>query len=286
MTPRSPSRRSRLILGSLVLAFTLLPLCAPLEIAHAENTSSLEQLETKMRANDFRLRVQATLLLGKSNDPAALPPLLVALDDPSAAVRAAAAVALKVMDDPVALVALEKKRTDPNASVRGQVGRAITSLERSQARMVVERKGAQVLVKLESVRGQSRTLPPELLGAMTVASRAAFRKLEGIALLTPSEDPEAMQRVFGRPVVVVRGFVQAIEREAVEANSVTANVEFLVHSHPDRALVGRLSGHASARGDMRTLKAQREVEAAALDAAAESAIGRGRTALLSSGRSG
>src|SRR5262245_49360038 len=52
---------------------------------------------------DFRVRVTAALELGKLSDPNAVDPLVDALNDPNASVRAAAAAALEQIGDASAL---------------------------------------------------------------------------------------------------------------------------------------------------------------------------------------
>src|SRR6187549_1880797 len=76
-----------------------------------------ELVERLNRGVDFRVRVQAALELGKSDDSKSLAPLVVALDDPHASVRAASAAALKMLGHPAALGALKQHRLDRSEPV-------------------------------------------------------------------------------------------------------------------------------------------------------------------------
>ena len=68
--------------------------------APAMGKPGLEELIDQLRAGkDFRVRVQAALQLGKSMSPDAFAPLVAALDDDNASVRAAAVAALESLGD-------------------------------------------------------------------------------------------------------------------------------------------------------------------------------------------
>src|SRR5882762_2008539 len=88
----------------------------------------IEQLKT---ASDFRLRTQAALALGASDDPSATAPLCEALDDTSDSVRSAAAAALGKLRSPAGLPCLRDHMTDSNASVRSVIERSAKALQGS-----------------------------------------------------------------------------------------------------------------------------------------------------------
>src|SRR5437773_7955329 len=69
-------------------------------------------------ATDFRLRTQAALALGASDDPSAASPLCQALDDPSNSVRSAAAAGLGKLKSPEGLPCLRDHMNEANAAVR------------------------------------------------------------------------------------------------------------------------------------------------------------------------
>ena len=86
---------------SIALTATLLLLSC------AAPAQSLQSSIGKLRSNDdFRVRVQAALELGKSSDPSVRAPLEQALEDRKPAVRAAAAAALKAHGDKRSIAAL------------------------------------------------------------------------------------------------------------------------------------------------------------------------------------
>jgi hypothetical protein len=80
--------------------------------------------------DDFRVRTNAALALGATNDDAAVPPLCGGLGDPSDVVRQAVAVALKRLARPSSSDCLKKRQgVEPSASVKLQIQRAIEAVD-------------------------------------------------------------------------------------------------------------------------------------------------------------
>jgi HEAT repeat protein len=80
-----------------------------------------------LRANSFKVRLQAALILGVAGGPEAEPPLAEALEsDPSAPVRGAAAMALGNLGDSRALAALVDGLVDGDSFVRTEAVRSLT----------------------------------------------------------------------------------------------------------------------------------------------------------------
>lgn len=240
------------------------------------------ELSVRLKSSDFRVRVQAALLLGKTSDRGALDALIQSLRDESAAVRAASAAALGTLGDPAALAALHARENDDNAAVRRQVSTTIAKLERTQKEQVAERKKARLLVKLDGMKNRVKGGAPEAVGAAAQASRDVLRRIPGVALLHPSEDPEAAGKAHDRPVLVVQGSIKDLSAENSGKEYVaTANVEFVMQSLPEYAIVGKLSGHASVTGDAAADGlARSRVQDAAVGAAVDSALARSKDALL------
>src|SRR5262245_56257861 len=79
-------------------------------------------------AGDARVRTQAALALGASEEADALQPLCDALDDPSETVRGAAAAGLGKLARKEGLECLKRHQNEPNASVKSVIARSIKSL--------------------------------------------------------------------------------------------------------------------------------------------------------------
>lgn len=80
--------------------------------------------------DDFRVRTNAALALGATDDDAAIPPLCGGLDDPNDLVRQAVAVAIKRLARPSSRDCLERHASgETNASVKLQIKRALDALD-------------------------------------------------------------------------------------------------------------------------------------------------------------
>lgn len=103
-------------------------LCAAPHL-HAEGKTAF--LAEQLRKNtDFRVRVDAALKLGTSDDQAAVKPLCVCLDDQSEveAVRVACAAALGKLKKEGTKQCLDKNAKDSSSKVREQVGTSLKAL--------------------------------------------------------------------------------------------------------------------------------------------------------------
>ena len=80
--------------------------------------------------DDFRVRTNAALALGTTNDDAAVAPLCGGLDDPSEVVRQSVAVAFKRLLRPVSLDCMQRRvAIETNAGVKTQLQRAIEAVQ-------------------------------------------------------------------------------------------------------------------------------------------------------------
>ncbi len=284
---KPPRSLSTFVLAG-VLSLSSLPVSTPAARAASPGDGVMELVE-KLASSDFRVRVQAALILGKTSDPAALPALTRGLADKSAAVRAASAAALGTYGDPSAISALEAHVHDDSEAVVRQVKSALRSLSERRESDAIDRKKATIFVKLSGVQSHTPA-GAESLGIAGLASRGALGKMHGIALLYPSEDPEVAFRQHKRPVVVMTASIRELQSSKVSGEFVvSANVEFLMQAAPEFAIVGKISGTAKATGDLASTAdagGRARVQEAALGAAVESALGKGRDALLAAGRRG
>ncbi|MCH2109573.1 MAG: HEAT repeat domain-containing protein [Polyangiaceae bacterium] len=235
----------------------------------------VRELIAQMSGADFRMRVQAALILGKLSDSQALPALKRGLRDKSLAVRAASASALGIFGDPSVLPSLRRSLSDDSLAVRQTVQTSIEKLERIQRREFRARASAAFLVKLSEVGGTHGS--PSAWGAASQASRRALERLNGVALLRPSEEALESSRRLQKPVVLLRPSIRSLtRRRQVSGYKMAAKVDFLVHEVPGMSLVGNLTGTAEAQSEEGNL---RRLELDVVEAAVRSALGRSRPAL-------
>jgi hypothetical protein len=248
--------------------------------------SSVGDLSDRLkRSEDFRVRVQAALELGKTADPDALDPLVTALDDQNASVRAAAAAALEELGDPDAVPALKLKRLDPSENVRKQIRAALATFAAA-----AESGGppARLLVKIGSMKNQTTAKVARIEAELEKQSRKKLDELPGVEVLGPSADSGKEAEKKRLPVVMVSGHIQKLRasREGTEI-VYSASVEYVLHTMPDQSIAARVSGSAS--GTLTQEEASDEGRASelrhqVLDAAIASAVRRAPKALLAAAR--
>ncbi len=249
--------------------------------AGASAASPITKLADRLaNGEDFRVRVQAALELGKTKNPAAREPLEKGLDDDNAAVRAACAAGLKVLGDRRAIPALAKHSKDPSAAVRSQIKNTIASLKGSSA----SEEKPRVLVKLGRVKDAKGVRSGQLKDEVEKASRKGFDGIPGVLVMDDS-DSQAGAKL---PVVMVTGQVRKLKASA-EGSSVvySASVEFMVHRMPEHAIAGTVSGSASTtatRAEARDRRRSVELQRAVLAAAVDSAVRRAPEALYAAAK--
>jgi hypothetical protein len=225
-------------------------------------------------ADDFRLRVRAALVLGKSHDPAARPLLEVALSDSHPAVRTAAAAALAVYGDPAAIPALQRHAGDSSSSVKAQIQTAIATLQKgSEATW----QTAKFVVQLGDMKNRTGVRGEQPSGVLRSATRTHAAALPG-AIVTDGTDPQLLQEAASHhvPVLALDGSIQKLTQGQSDTElRIAAQVEFSMRRMPEQSLKGTLSGTATSIGSTSalanpTLVAQLENQA--IDGAVESAM--------------
>ena len=247
---------------------------------------SVRDLADRLKhGEDFRVRLQAALELGKSADPDALDPLIVGLDDPNASVRTAAAAALQELGDADAVPALMQHRLDRSDLVRKQVRATLATLEAAKEGGT---RQARLLVKLGPMKNQTAVKGPRIEAELERESRKKLDELPGVRVMsTPTDAGDAAQKK-PLPVVMVSGHIQKLQASRDGADIVySASVEYILHTMPDESIAAKVSGSAS--GTLTAEEAKDEGRAAelrhqVLGAAIASALRRAPRALLAAAR--
>ncbi len=123
--------------GARLLVLLALMLIAPAAVADGRIgflAARLKYPPGSGQADDFRVRTNAALALGATDDDDAISPLCGGLDDPSEVVRQAVAVALKRLLRPSSRDCLQRRAgSETNASVKAQIKRALDALDAAGA---------------------------------------------------------------------------------------------------------------------------------------------------------
>lgn len=236
----------------------------------------IERLE---KGEDFRVRVQAALELGKTKSSLAREPLEGALDDDNAAVRTASAAALKVLGDKKAIPALERHKNDGSSAVRTQVAASIAALKSAGGS-----SSAKLIVKLGKMRTESRS--SKLLGDLEKSSREKFGELPGVRVVADGDDEAANGKGKKLPTVMVTGHLRTLASTGEGTDVVySAKVEYILHRMPGQSIAGTVSGSAKTKTTRADAKRRSvELERLVLAAAVDSAIRRAPEALAAATR--
>jgi len=247
-------------------------------------SSTLHELADKLKnGEDFRMRVTAALELGKLSDPNAVDPLVDALSDPNASVRAAAAAALEQTGDASALPALKEHRLDRSDAVRRAVRSAIITLE-----LPPGSRPTKVLVQIGAMKNQTSVKGTSIEAELEQESRKKLDELPGIEVLKETPDSTQESKKKKLPVVMVSGHIQKLKavREGQEI-VYSASVEYILHTMPGQAIAAKVTGNATAtlseeeaKDKQRTVELRRQV----LGAAIASALRGAPRALLAAAR--
>ncbi|HEY6558048.1 MAG TPA: HEAT repeat domain-containing protein [Polyangiaceae bacterium] len=243
-------------------------------VSCAAPAHNLQSSIGKLRSNeDFRVRVQAALELGKSSDPAVRVPLEQALRDRKAAVRAAAAAALKAHGDKRAVAALKARLGDPSPSVRAQLKSSIQALEGAGA---TRSDPARLLVKLGSIKNGTQVKSGTLVGQLAQASREKFGRMPGVQVVEDSEDVNRAAKKQKLPAVMVTGRLRRLNASREGGDIVySAMVDYVIHSMPEQSILSVMTGSASAKAspvEARDRHRMAELRALVLERAIESAM--------------
>jgi HEAT repeat protein len=253
--------------------------------AQAASPSVSELADRLKHGEDFRVRLQAALELGKSADPDALDPLVSALNDPNASVRTAAVAALQELGDPDAVPALKLHRLDKSELVRRQVK---TTLATFEAAADTGARPARLLVKLGPMKNRTAVKGPRIEAELESESRKKLDELPGVRVLPGATDASADESKKKLPVVLVSGQIQKLQASREGTDIVySASVEYILHTMPDESIAAKVSGSAS--GTLTAEEAKDESRAAelrhqVLGAAIASALRRAPRALLAAAR--
>lgn len=253
----------------------LLLLTAALLLSGSASAGISDLIEKLRNGEDFRVRVTAALELGKTKKTEAREPLIGALDDGNAAVRAAAAAALKVLGDPKAIPALRAHRKDPSPAVRSQIK---TSIKALRALKYKKKEKIDYVVEIGKMRDGTGNRSRKLLEELKETSVEKVKALPGVVISDEAKNGHAKL-----PKVMISGKLSQLKRRRDGKQVViTARIEYIVHSMPSRTIKGKYSGSATARADIkdvRTKKSMSRLRSEVIAAAIQSAMRRAPEAI-------
>jgi hypothetical protein len=215
--------------------------------------SRTEFLAGRLRSDDFRVRTNAALSLGQTDDDAAVSPLCGALGDPSDVVRQAAAGALTRLGRGAAVPCLQGRvRVEPSGAVKLQIQRAIEALQGgggasapADAPRVVANAKYYVAV---SVTNQTSRASAEVESLVATAVRAKLDSLGGYQLAPDNEGPEQAKATLAKRRL--KGFYLAVRVEKFDytGGNLRVHVQVAVFSYPGKDLKGEVPAGVTQSG--------------------------------------
>jgi hypothetical protein len=267
--------RARWLRAAAAMSVGAAMFCGAAKMSIAQDiTSAKSEID---KAPDFRLRVSAALLIGRSRPAWGLAALLRALHDPHPAVRVAAAAGLEALRDPAAIPTLEQRAArETSPSVAAQMRNTVASLRRTTSAEPTLAK-ARYVVQLGNMKNGTNVRGEDFSVLMRIAAKTHAATLPGAFVAEPSDTTsiaQAGQRHI--PVLLLDGTLMRLAQGASNGNvTFQAQVEFSVRRVPEQTLRGTLSGVATSFDSVRVLANRvrvAELQNEAVGGAVESAM--------------
>ncbi|WP_169927993.1 HEAT repeat domain-containing protein [Labilithrix luteola] len=205
-------------------------------------------LADKLKSDDFRVRTNAALALGASNEDGAVTPLCGALADSSEVVRQASAVALKRLSRSSALSCLRgRESSESNDGVKVQITRAIEAIVANGGGdapanddKVKENPNAKYYVSISTIANSTGRAQPEV---EAIVLRAIKQKLEGsgdIQIAPSKETPDAAKGTMQKRKMKGFYLAVAVDRFDYSNGNLRVKVKIGVFTYPGKSLLGNV----------------------------------------------
>ena len=199
--------------------------------------------------SNYKVRVQAALVLGKLGDARAVQPLIKALADQNKSVRGIAAAALGQLGDASALDPLrDLLKRESDSFARGQTEKAIAALAGGGGGA---KRGAKIYVNMGGFVGGVKSAGPD---ASKILHEALSRELGKMPIVTLSLNP-ADQHNFGKTGMsgfYIDGNITKLEESSAGGGSETScDVKVMVARWPQKSIIMWTNAGASVQSGSR-----------------------------------
>jgi hypothetical protein len=266
-----PSRRSsgtstlgafRLWAG---LLMTLTLASAPVSVRADEDR--VKFLAEKLKSEDFRVRTNAALALGASNEDLAVDPLCGALADSSETVRQASAVALKRLNRQSSVPCLKARaEVETNEGVKIQIARALDALGSSGEsggsgggdEKVRENPSAKYYIALSSVANSTGRPQGDVEAIVLKAIKSKLDAAGSVQLAPSKETPEDARKKMANRKMKGLYLAIAVDRFDYSNGNLRVKVKLGVFTYPGKSLVGNVDKGVTKEGVSATDKASED----------------------------
>jgi len=227
-------------------------LVASLAMAGGDATATaIRELATN---SDFRVRTQAALSLGASDDAKAVEPLCRALDDSKSAVRAAAAVALGKLAKGGVDCLSEREAKETVDSVKGAIQKAVEALRAGSgaaSECVIDAK-TRYYISIGKTLDNTERKKSKVAELVRSAIAKAILRQKGFCIGPDGETKAAYKkRISGSKRI--RGLLLSPKIQAAEYqdDAVTVRFEIAILTFPEKALKGMLPVKLTQQGSVK-----------------------------------
>lgn len=224
--------------------------CALLFASPAHADSRTDFLIGRLASDDFRVRTNAALALGATNDDAAVQPLCGALDDGSEVVRQASAVALKRLMKSSSVACLKKHLdSEKNDSVKLQISRAVEAIEAQSGAATQDDpggggdapkqvSGAKYYVSVAPITNNSSRSPADVERIVGTAVRAKLEALGQYQVAPGKESADAARAVMQKRKL--KGFFITLSLDKLDygQDGLKVTMKVVVFNYPNKAMQG------------------------------------------------
>jgi hypothetical protein len=197
--------------------------------------------------DDFRVRTNAALALGSTNDEGAVAPLCGGLDDPNAVVRQAVAVALKKLARASSLDCMQKHlASESNDGVKSQLQRAIDAASGSAAPPAVA--GAKYYVSISAVTNNTARSAADVERIVHGAIAGKLAQLGEYQQAPAGESSSDAKAAIAKRSL--KGFYLSISVDKFDYSdgNLRVKVKIAVFSYPGKDLRGEVPAGATVSG--------------------------------------
>ena len=234
-----------------------------------------EFLIARLSSDDFRVRTNAALALGATNDEAAVEPLCGALTDSSEVVRQAVAVAMKRLLKPSSLTCLKDRLTSESVdAVKLQITRAVEAIEAAGGggtpTAPANVANAKFYVAISPITNNTGRPQADIDAQVIPAIQAKLASIGGFQLAPPNETPTAARAVMSKRKLKGYYLSVSVDKFDYSDGNLRVRVKVAVFDYPGKNLRGEVpsgmtqtgarSGDTSSENNLMGMTAARAVE--------------------------
>ncbi|HKQ71564.1 MAG TPA: HEAT repeat domain-containing protein [Polyangiaceae bacterium] len=227
----------RFLATGVLLCATALPVPAS---AQGRVDYFVEQLKS---ASDFRVRTQAALALGASQDPSAVGHLCEALDDSSDAVRTAAAAGLGKLKNPAGLSCLKSHAGEVNAAVRSVIERSTEALSAGgkPGKPPPPKPNDSFYVAIGPITDKSGRSDKSVPALVAAAMQDKLLATRGYAVAPQGETSPAAKKIMKQRGLKGYFLQTRVEPPQSNGDDLTIQVRVTMWTYPSKALQGEFA---------------------------------------------